>query len=108
MVTTRQHRAGFSDEDGTRSKQAGERCGTIRPQDVAIPGASGDPFEVLKIDFGATDDEIRAAYKQQMKLNHPDKVSHMSEEIQAYAHAQVRVIRAAYEALRAVRVQKRR
>ncbi len=98
VVVDRQARSGF-DADGNQVA-SGARAGGVTPQPVAIPGASRDPFQVLKIPFEATQDEIRAAYKLQMKLNHPDKVSHMSEEIQAYAHAQVKVIRAAYEALR--------
>ena len=55
---------------------------------------------MLKVSPDASDAEIKAAYKQQMKLNHPDKVSHMSPEIQAYAQAWTKVIRAAYEALK--------
>ena len=100
IVCTRQNRAGFG-EGATR-----EACAAparVTAQEVPIPGASGDPFEVLRVAPTATDDEIRAAYKLQMKLNHPDKVAHMSEHIQAYAHAQVRVIRAAYDAITAVR-----
>ncbi len=101
IVCIRQDRAGFG-EGGTRAA-GGVSPVSVAPQEVAVPGASGDAFEVLKIGPNATDAEVRAAYKLAMKLNHPDKVSQMSEEIQAYAHAQVRVIRAAYEAITSVR-----
>lgn len=99
IVLTRQERAGFADGESKRTGAAGR----VAPQPVPIPGESGDPFQVLKVPFDATDEEIRAAYKKQMKLNHPDKVGHMSPEIQAYAAAQVRVIKAAFDALKAVR-----
>jgi len=101
IVCTRQERAGFTD-GGTRDVRRGTP-GRVTAQEVPIPGASGDPFEILGIPDTATDAEVRAAYRRQMKLNHPDKVSHMSNDIQDYAHAKVRVIKAAYEAINSVR-----
>ena len=102
IVLERQSRAGFAD-GATRSAKARCRPAAVTPQTVAIPGASGNPFEILHIGEDASDDDVRAAYKRLMKLNHPDKVSHMSDEIQAYAHAQVRVIKAAYDAITTAR-----
>lgn len=97
IVSERQERRGFREGASQRS---GGTASRVSRQQIAIPGESGSPFAVLKIEEDATDEEIRAAYKLQMKLNHPDKVSHMSPEIQAYAQAWTKVIRAAYEALK--------
>lgn len=96
IVVERQTRSGFGD-GATRAARPG--VARVTPQVVPIPGESGDPFDVLKVPSTATDEEIRAAYKRQMKLHHPDKLAHMSPEIRAYAEAWTRVIRAAYTAL---------
>ena len=40
-----------------------------------------------------------AAFREQMKLNHPDKVAHLSPALQKFAEAQVLKIKDAYERL---------
>ncbi len=90
VVSERQARAGFGEAE--RREAEAQR---VTPR--------SDPYATLKIADDATDDEVRAAYKRAMKLNHPDKLGHMSEEIQAFAHAQVKAIKVAYEAIVAVR-----
>src|SRR5262245_14371975 len=52
-----------------------------------------DPYEVLGIDRGATDQQIKSAYRKLMKEFHPDK--NKSE----YAKSRVVLINAAYEML---------
>lgn len=67
-----------------------------------------DPFEVLGVESDASDDEIRAAYKEQMKQNHPDKVAHLSPAIRKVAEQQTLAIQGAWEAIRAMRSGKLR
>ena len=62
-----------------------------------------DPFVILGIPHDASDDDIKAAYKNHMKLNHPDKVTHMSQAIQDFAKAQVVSIKSAYDRITQVR-----
>lgn len=73
----------------------------LRP--MASQSAGPDPFEVLGVDSDATDDEIRAAYREQMKQNHPDKVAHLSPVIRKVAGEQTLAIQRAWEAIRAMR-----
>ncbi len=44
-----------------------------------------NPYERLGIEYGATMDEVKKAYRKKMRLYHPDKtdnfMSHHSEEI---------------------------
>ena len=103
ITLERQSRSGFDSGSSSTSGSAGGGGARVETEAIVVAGGSGDPFEVLKVSHSATDEEIRAAYKQAMKLNHPDKVSHMSEEIQTFANAQVRGIRAAYDAIKRVR-----
>lgn len=100
IVMQRQERAGFGTDGRSTASGTAAQAGAVKPQKVPIPGESGDPFVVLKVARDADSEAIRAAYKEAMKRNHPDKVAHMSDEIRAYAEAQVRVIKAAYDALK--------
>jgi DnaJ-domain-containing protein 1 len=52
---------------------------------------------ILGVDRNAPMDEVKAAYKGQMSLYHPDKVSALGEEIRAVANAKAQQINAAYE-----------
>jgi DnaJ-class molecular chaperone len=60
---------------------------------------SGPPWwEVLKVPRTATLPEVSAAYRTLIQKNHPDKVSHLSEQIRKVADQETRRINAAYEA----------
>ena len=58
-----------------------------------------DPHEVLGLEPGASDDEIRQAYKDGMAENDPDRVSGMADEIRELALRQQSEIEAAYRQL---------
>jgi hypothetical protein len=60
-----------------------------------------DPYEVLQIPRGATQEEIRAAYKHLAGKYHPDKVLHLGEEFQSMAEERFKEIQAAYQTLAA-------
>lgn len=79
------------------------RWRTAEPPRPPPPPAVDDPYVVLGLRPGATDEEIREAWKAQLKLNHPDRVAHMSPALQAFAHAQTLAIQSAYDALKARR-----
>ncbi len=58
-----------------------------------------DPYKVLGVARNATPREIKVAYVQALKLNHPDKVGHMSEAIQRFATQQTLKIQTAWSML---------
>lgn len=58
-----------------------------------------DPYEVLGVAETCTDDELRQAYKEAIKANHPDRVAHLSAALQAFALAQTLAIREAWDVL---------
>ena len=60
---------------------------------------TSDPYEVLEIKAGASEDEIQSAYKKLMGLYHPDKVNHLGAELKDLAHKKTLQIQRAYEAL---------
>lgn len=85
--------------------------GIIQPDDAASnePPASPsvdspfDPYAVLKVARGASQETIRDAYRSQMKLYHPDRVHHLGPELQALAEAMTKDLQRAYEMLTADR-----
>ena len=48
---------------------------------------------------GATREEVRDAYRAQMKLYHPDRVADLGAELQAVAHRKSIEIQRAYDEL---------
>ena len=62
--------------------------------------ATPDPHEVLGITRGASQEEIRDAYRARMREYHPDKVAHLGEELQQLAHRRSLDIQEAYRRLK--------
>jgi hypothetical protein len=63
------------------------------------PRTTINPFDTLKVQKGATADEIKRAYKEMLSKYHPDKVAHLGEELQQKAHEKAIEIKRAYEIL---------
>lgn len=58
----------------------------------------GSYYDVLKIHPGASDEEVRCAYRQLVKIYHPDLNRHGGRLVQA--EHRLRLLNEAYEALR--------
>jgi hypothetical protein len=76
---------------------------TAPPPPARPAPSAGDAFSVLGVDPSASDAEVKAAYKQQVKLNHPDKVAHLSPALQEFAKAQTLAINQAFATIMSVR-----
>lgn len=61
---------------------------------------AADPYTVIGVERAAGDDEVRKAYKAALKMNHPDRVAHLSPALQAFALAQTQAIREAWETIK--------
>jgi DnaJ like chaperone protein len=61
---------------------------------------AADPYAVLGVPEGASQDDIRAAYRQLAAQYHPDKLAHLGEEFQSLAEQKFKAIQSAYDALR--------
>ena len=59
-----------------------------------------DYYEVLGVKKDATADEIKKAYRKMALENHPDKVSHLGEDIRKAAEEKFTQINVAYEKIK--------
>ena len=57
-------------------------------------------YKVLGIDAGATDDEVRKAYKRMALKYHPDKVATLGEDVQKAAEEKFKNVQQAYEQIK--------
>lgn len=62
--------------------------------------AKEDPYSILGLSGGASQEDIRAAYRQLAAQYHPDKLAHLGEEFQRLAEQKFRAIQSAYDTLR--------
>jgi uncharacterized membrane protein YkvA (DUF1232 family) len=74
--------------------------GDDEDQESADQRTNLSPYEVLGVSRNATQEEIGRAYREQMKLYHPDRVNTLGEELQKVAHRKAVEIQSAYDALR--------
>jgi len=65
-----------------------------------------DPYDVLQLPRGASQEEIKTAYKRLSGKYHPDKVLHLGEEFQSLAEERFKQIQSAYQELTARNRQK--
>ena len=59
-----------------------------------------DDYRILGIERGATDDEVRKAYRRMAMKCHPDKVAHLGPEFQRDAEAKFKRVNEAYERIK--------
>ncbi len=57
-------------------------------------------YKILGISSSATDEEVKAAYREMAKKYHPDKVSHLGEEVKKAAEEKFQKVNEAYEAIK--------
>lgn len=63
--------------------------------------AESDPYTVLGIARGASQEEIRSAYREKCKQYHPDLVQGLGPKIRELAESELKAINDAYDALKA-------
>ncbi len=57
-------------------------------------------YQILEVEPDATDDELKKAYRELAKKYHPDKVSHLGEEVKKAAEVKITALNAAYDAIK--------
>jgi DnaJ like chaperone protein len=57
-------------------------------------------YKILGVDANASDEEVKRAYREMAKKNHPDLVSNLGDEVRQAAEKKFQEINAAYEAIK--------
>lgn len=85
-------------------KASEESRGRTGPSASHAPGAGGDarqdPYSILGVNPGASQKDIRAAYRRLAARYHPDRHAHLGDEFRLLAENKFKAIQAAYDALR--------
>ena len=64
---------------------------------------SNVPYEILGISPDVTDEEVKRAYRKMALENHPDKVTHLGEDLRIAAEEKFKKIQEAYEEIKSRR-----
>ena len=81
----------------------GRRGGASSSRSVGGEDDAGrrlDPYVVLGVARGASREEIRRAYHEQLRQYHPDRVDGLGDDLQKLAHRRTLDIRRAYDELK--------
>jgi DnaJ-domain-containing protein 1 len=72
----------------------------VKEQKTDFPEEIKNAFMVLGISYVSDNEQIKSVYKKKMKEFHPDKVSHLSDEIRNRAESRAKDINEAYNKIR--------
>jgi DnaJ like chaperone protein len=87
---------------GVRAGDAASIAAMFRRQNAEAKAREDaeDDYKILGIERGATDDEVRKAYRRMAMKCHPDKVAHLGPEFQRDAEAKFKRVNEAYERIK--------
>ena len=57
-------------------------------------------YKILGVEPSASDEEVKRAYREMAKKNHPDLVSNLGDEVRQAAEKKFQEINAAYESIK--------
>lgn len=67
------------------------------------PVFRGNPYDILGITPEFSDEQIKEAYRENSRKNHPDLVGHMSSDFQKLAEEKLKQINWAYNEIKKIR-----
>ena len=73
---------------------------SIKAMFVREINATDNAYKILGVDPNASDDEVKKAYREMAKKNHPDLVSNLGEDVRQAAEKKFQEINQAYEVIK--------
>lgn len=90
-----QRRQSFNHNKGSSQKESHGTDSQFKDQE-----RPGDPYTILNISRGASQEEIKKAYRKLANKYHPDKVLHLGDEFRELAEKRFKEIEEAYRQLK--------
>jgi DnaJ like chaperone protein len=89
-------------QNADRAGNRGAETNQSRRHTAEEESSSGprDPYQILEIERGASQEKIKQAYRKLAGKYHPDKVEHLGAEFKALAEQRFKEIQRAYDELR--------
>ncbi len=84
----------------TGNRTTGNNQSRRHTHDGAASSRHWDPYQILEIERGASQETIKQAFRQLAGKYHPDKVEYLGDEFSALAEKRFKEIQRAYEELR--------
>ena len=95
----RYYHNGNTDENAGNRNAGKNQSRTHSPGEKSSPGP-WDPYQILEIERGASQEEIKLAFRKLAGKYHPDKVEYLGDEFKMLAEQRFKEIQRAYEELR--------
>ena len=73
---------------------------SIKAMFVREANVSENAYKILGVDPNASDEEVKKAYREMAKKNHPDLVSNLGEDVRQAAEKKFQEINQAYETIK--------
>jgi len=95
------YQSGRNTHSGENYKKTADEYSSNSNTHTQDSSALWDPYKILEIQRGASQDDVKSAYRQLAGKYHPDKVEHLGDEFKALAEKRFKEIQQAYQELRA-------
>ena len=86
-----------ADHNNQHSRESGQNDSHTRTTEFA---GGWNPHKILGIEPGASQEDIKQAYRRLAGKHHPDKVEHLGDEFKALAEERFKDIQKAYDELK--------
>jgi DnaJ like chaperone protein len=86
--------------DNTGNRTTGNNQSRRHTHDGDASSRHRDPYQILEIERGASQEEIKKAFRQLAGKYHPDKVEYLGNEFSALAEKRFKEIQRAFEELK--------
>ena len=106
FYTQKKKREAFQNYYQNRQKVNNDANGTTgenhsrRPNNDRQSSSQWDPYRVLGVESGASQETIKKAFRQLAGKYHPDQVAHLGDEFRVLAEKRFKEIHRAYDELR--------
>jgi DnaJ like chaperone protein len=94
------HQSGRNTHSDDKHKKTSGENSSRSNTDTQNSSSFWDPYKILEIQRGASQEDIKRAYRQLAGKYHPDKVEHLGDEFKALAEKRFKEIQQAYQELR--------